>query len=94
MFLTVLTINSHTCDAKRNAPVTPPSYDGLRFNKKNPGRGAIMTAIEITHAAEQKIFFGFEAIVRTIKAWHQRAKARRQLAQFPKAILGTLASPP
>ena len=94
MFLTVLTINSRTCDARRNAPVTSPFYDGLRFNKKTLEGGAIMTAIEITHATEQKILFGFEAIVRTIKAWHQRAKARRQLAQFPKAILGTLASPP
>ena len=34
MFLTVLTINSRTCDARRNAPVTSPFYDGLRFNKK------------------------------------------------------------
>ena len=41
-----------------------------------------MTAIEITHAAKQKMLPEIEAIVQTIKAWHQRAKARRQLAQI------------
>ena len=46
-----------------------------------------MTAIEITHAAEQKVLFGFEAIVQTIQAWHQRAKARRQLAQISERDL-------
>ena len=41
-----------------------------------------MTAIEITHTAEQKVLFGIETIVQTIQTWHQHAKARRQLAQI------------
>ena len=46
-----------------------------------------MTAIEITHTAKGNFLFGFEAIVQTIKAWHQRAKARRELAQFSERDL-------
>ena len=45
-----------------------------------------MTAIEITRTAGEKVF-GIEVIVQTIKAWHQRAKARRQLAQISERDL-------
>ena len=40
-----------------------------------------MTAIQITRTAGEKVF-GIETIVQTIKAWHQHAKSRRQLAQI------------
>ncbi len=46
-----------------------------------------MTSIEITHTAEKKVLFGIETIVQTIRAWHQRAKARRQLAQISERDL-------
>ena len=46
-----------------------------------------MTAIEISYTAKEKILFGFEAIGQTIKAWHQRAKGRRELAQLSERDL-------
>ncbi len=46
-----------------------------------------MIAIEITYTAKEKILSGIEVIVQTIKAWHQREKARRELAQLSERDL-------
>ena len=46
-----------------------------------------MAAIEIAYTAAEKILFGFEAIVQTIKAWHQREKARGELAKLSERDL-------